>query len=386
MSSPRLRHARSAEIGWRERFTTAIGELRPLDPVRSIKMKLIVIIAATVAMFTVVTWVGIRFDFGVLRTFPVALISSLLITQVLARGMTRPLREMTAAAGAMSRGDYTTRVHTHSQDEVGQLAEAFNAMAGELDTLDSQRKEMVANVSHELRTPVAALRAQLENMADGVVPADAENLEATLTQLERLSRLITYLLDLSRLEAGAADLEVTAVAVRDLLAEATDQARVAADHHSRSLTWQVVVTPEDLQVRADPERLRQVLSNLLGNASRHSPAEGTIQVLARYDAAADDVVLDVVDEGEGIPEEDRATVFERFERGNSPTLHGGESTGGTGLGLAIARWAVALHGGTISIVDSESDRGTTIRVRLPASGPQPQSTSTPVVDLGRLEP
>ncbi|HLS24740.1 MAG TPA: HAMP domain-containing sensor histidine kinase [Beutenbergiaceae bacterium] len=367
--SSNLRHARSTEVGWRQRFTTALGELRPLDPVRSIKMKLIVIIAATVAMFTLVTWVGIRFDFGVLRTFPVALVCSLLITQFLARGMTRPLREMTAAARSMARGDYTTRVHTHSQDEVGQLAEAFNSMAQELHTLDTQRREMVANVSHELRTPVAALRAQLENMADGVVPADGATLAATLTQLERLSRLISYLLDLSRLEAGAADLDLTDVVVQDLLQEAADQARHAAEYHDRALRWTVVATPPDLRLHADAERLRQVLSNLLGNASRHSPEGGTVKLLARYEAASDEVVIDVVDEGEGIPEADRAKVFERFEQGNIPGQHGGAPTGGTGLGLAIARWAVGLHAGTINIADSAADRGTTVRVRLPAAGP-----------------
>lgn len=369
MTASPLRHARSNEVGWRERLTTAIAELRPLDPMRSIKMKLIVIIAATVAMYTLVTWVGIRFDFGVLRTFPVALVSSLLITQILARGMTKPLREMTAAAGAMSRGDYSTRVHTNSQDEVGQLAEAFNSMAGELDTLDSQRREMVANVSHELRTPVAALRAQLENMADGVVPADGPSLEATLTQLERLSRLITYLLDLSRLEAGAADLDLTDISVDRLLHDATTQARHAAEHHGRQLTWDVRTVPDDLSLRADPERLLQVLLNLLGNASRHSPAGGTIQLRAWYEAAVDEVILDVIDEGEGIPKADRVTVFERFERGNVPTPGRGETTGGTGLGLAIASWAVGLHGGTIAIVDSEQNLGTTVRVRLPACGP-----------------
>ena len=332
-------------------------------------MKLIVIIAATVAMFTFVTWAGIVFDFGVLRTFPVALLISLLITQFLARGMTRPLRDMTSAARAMARGDYSTRVHTNSQDEVGQLAEAFNSMAAELHTLDSQRREMVANVSHELRTPVAALRAQLENMADGVVPADGPALEATLSQLERLSRLITYLLDVSRLEAGAADLELAEVRVHDLLSDAADQARHAADHHGRPLTWRVVATPRDLHLRADAERLRQILSNLLGNASRHSPDHGTIQLLARYEAATDEVIIDVIDEGEGIPEADREKIFERFERGNAPTQRGGESTGGTGLGLAIARWAVGLHGGSITIADSDADRGTTVRVRLPSIGP-----------------
>ena len=119
MSTSSLRHARSTEVSWRQRFATALGELRPLDPMRSIKMKLIIIIAATVVMFTVVTWAGIRFDFGVLRTFPVALVSSLLITQFLARGMTRPLREMTAAARAMARGEYSSRVHTHRTVSAG---------------------------------------------------------------------------------------------------------------------------------------------------------------------------------------------------------------------------------------------------------------------------
>ena len=376
-----LRHARSTELGWGERIAIAIGELRPLDPVRSIKMKLIFIIAATVAMYTLVTWVGIRFGFGVLRTFPVALVSSSLITQILARGMTRPLRDMTAAAQAMSRGDYSQRVHTNSQDEVGQLAAAFNAMSRELDTLDAQRREMVANVSHELRTPVAALRAQMENMADGVVPADGPALEATLTQLERLSRLITYLLDLSRLEAGAADLELAKVSVHDLLTEASDQARHASDHLGRNLTWRVRVSPQELTLRADSERLRQVLSNLLGNASRHSPTGGRIDLSARYEAATDAVVIDVADQGEGIPESDRIKVFERFERGNRPMAHG-ESTGGTGLGLAIASWAVGLHGGTIAIVDSASEQGTTVQVRLPASGPPAPKPRT--LDTGEL--
>src|SRR5699024_11328006 len=133
--------------------------------------------------------------FGAWRPVPAALACSLVLTQIRARGMTRPLRGMTAAARAMARGDYSQRVHTDSQDEVGELAGAFNSMAQDLDMLETQRREMVANVSHELRTPVAALRAQLENLADGVVEPDPHELEAALEQVERLSRLIAYLLD-----------------------------------------------------------------------------------------------------------------------------------------------------------------------------------------------
>ena len=366
----RLRHARGA-VGWRDRLDGIYGDLRPLDPVRSIKMKLIVIIGATVALFTVVTWIGDRFEFGVLRTFPVALVCSLVLTQILARGMTRPLREMTSAAGAMARGDYSQRVHTDSQDEVGQLAAAFNSMAQDLDTLDAQRREMVANVSHELRTPVAALRAQLENLADGVVAPEPEALESALTQVERLSRLITYLLDLSRLEAGAADLDLSDLEVQPFLEDAAAQARPAAE---TGLHWHVSVEPANLRLRADAERLRQVIFNLLQNASRHSPPGGTIWLSARADKARAAVVIEVLDEGQGIPVADRQKVFERFERGNAPAQRGGQSTGGTGLGLAIARWAVTLHGGTIAVVDPPRGSGAMIRVTLPAAGPSRPTT------------
>ncbi|WP_241681231.1 HAMP domain-containing sensor histidine kinase [Pseudactinotalea terrae] len=364
---PRVRHARSDEPSWRNPFPDTMLDLRPLDPVRSLKGKLIVIIAATVTMYALITWLGDRLaDLGVLRMFPLALVCSLVVTQLLARGMTRPLREMTAAARAMARGDYSIRVDTNSKDEVGQLAAAFNSMAGDLDALDSQRREMVANVSHELRTPVAALRAQVENMADGVIEPDSEALEAALAQIERLSRLIAYLLDLSRLEAGATDLQVAPIAVDPFLRGITDDASRASARGD--LHWAVETKPADLRLVGDEERLRQVVSNLLDNASRHSPRGGTVTV--RTSATHGYVVIDVIDEGHGIPEAERDQVFGRFQRGNAPTQTGGTSTGGTGLGLAIARWAVGLHEGTIAVIDPPGGVGTRIRVRLPAHGPR----------------
>lgn len=337
-------------------------QFRPLDPVRSIKVKLIIIIGASVFFYMVIVWVGVRFDFGLLKTFPFALLGALVLTQILARGMTRPLRDMTAAARTMARGDYSIRVHTKSQDEVGQLAEAFNSMASDLSQLDTQRKEMVANVSHELRTPVAALRAQLENMADGVVEPDEEALQASLGQIERLSGLIDYLLDLSRLEAGAAALDVAVFHAHPFLEDVVAEARDAATE--RSLRWEVVVDPVSLRLRADSERLRQVLTNLLANAARHSPSGGRIRVSLTRGSEPGSVHIDVLDEGDGIPAADRDKVFARFERGNTHSLTG-RSTGGTGLGLAIARWAVELHHGSIVVLEPPSDRGTLIRVTLP---------------------
>lgn len=366
-----LRHARSADPSWRNPFPDTMFDLRPLDPVHSIKAKMIVIIAATVTMYMLVTWIGSRFGLGVLRTFPLALVCALVLTQILARGMTKPLREMTSAARSMARGDYSIRVTTNSQDEVGQLAAAFNSMAADLDALDSRRREMVANVSHELRTPVAALRAQVENMADGVVEPDSTALESALAQIERLSRLITYLLDLSRLEAGAAELHTTTIAVGDFLEENVEQAQRAGA--KPDLRYSVHTTPADLSLVGDEERLRQVVSNLLDNATRHSPAGGLVTLIAGTEH--DDITIDVIDQGGGIPEADRDTIFGRFARGNSPAQTGAVSTGGTGLGLAISRWAVGLHQGTIAVIDPPHGSGTCIRVRLPAQGPTAPPTS-----------
>ncbi|MEN0130713.1 MAG: ATP-binding protein [Brevundimonas sp.] len=342
-----------------------LPDVRPLDRFRSIKTKLGVLVAATVTLASFITWVGLSRHLGPTRTLPLAIVISLVVTQVLARGMTSPLREMTYAARQMASGDYSWRVRATSNDEVGQLAAAFNTMADDLQQADQFRRELVANVSHELRTPVTALQAQLENIVDGVDEADPATMATMLAQTERLGRLVAYLLDLSRLEAGDAPLEISKVRLADFLREAAEGAQLvgAAKH----LRFPVTVEPEDLTVPADPERLHQVVANLLHNAVRHSPADDEVRLVATR--IGPDVQIDVVDNGPGIAAAQRAHVFERFVRGNSPTATGQISTGGTGLGLAIVRWAVELHGGRIEVADTES--GCTMRVTLPASGAPP---------------
>ncbi|NTW38306.1 MAG: HAMP domain-containing protein [Cellulomonadaceae bacterium] len=342
-----------------------LPDVRPLDRFSSIKIKLGVLVAATVTLAAFLTWIGLYNHLGPTRTLPLAVLVSVGAVQLLARGMTSPLREMTAAARAMAAGDYSQRVTASSRDEVGQLASAFNTMAGDLEEADTLRRELVANVSHELRTPVAALRAQLENMVDGVSPADPAALEAALAQTERLGRLVTYLLDLSRLEAGAVGLEIAPVPLDAFLDEAAD----AAEHIAagKGLRIEVDVEPPTLTVPADAERLHQVVANLLQNAVRHSPTGGTVRLVAR--PGVDGVVLDVVDEGPGIAAADRERVFERFTRGNAPAKTGQVSTGGTGLGLAIVRWAVGLHGGTVRVADSIT--GCVMRVTLPTDRQRP---------------
>lgn len=350
---------------------------RPLDRFRSLKLKLGVLVAVTVTAAAFITWLGLRYELGPTRTFPLAIVSALVVTQVLAHGMTSPLREMTAAARAMARGDYSRRVTASSSDEVGELARAFNQMAHDLASVDTAHREIVANVSHELRTPVAALQAQLENLADGVVAPTPEALEGALRQTQRLGRLVGYLLDLSRVEAGVVGLELEEVSVRELVDETMAEAAAAASAAGRDVRWEVRVDPPELRFRVDRVRISQVLANLLDNAVQHTPPGTVVWVRASSAALRGEVVIDVVDSGAGIPPADRERVFERFQRGNSPALTGRTSTGGTGLGLAISRWAVTIHGGTIQVVDSLAGEGATVRMRLPVRGPRgPRTVGT----------
>ncbi|HEU5111115.1 MAG TPA: histidine kinase dimerization/phospho-acceptor domain-containing protein, partial [Micromonosporaceae bacterium] len=203
---------------------------RPLDPVRSIKLKLSIVVVAPGAVALGFFW----WQMGWLppKTTLIAVGLAVITSQLLAHGMTRPLREMTTAAGAMARGDYTRRVRATSRDEVGQLAAAFNQMSADLAAADLRRRELIANVSHELRTPISALRAVLENLVDGLTAPDPKTLRTALAQSERLSGLVTDLLDLSRIDAGASSLnrEVFSVAglLDDVVAEAAVNAAAAA--------------------------------------------------------------------------------------------------------------------------------------------------------------
>ncbi len=331
---------------------------RPLDPVHSLKAKLGVLVAVSVAVASLFVWYGLV-DLGwrPRYTLPVAVLLALVVTQVLARGMTSPLRSMTAAARAMARGDYSRRVPATSRDEVGELARAFNRMAGDLEAADRERRELVANVSHELRTPIAALQAILENLADGVARPDPETLRTALSQTERLGRLVRELLDLSRIDAGTEPLDRCELPVAPVVDAAVAEATMAG----RDVHFAVEVAPADASAWVDGARLHQVLANLLDNAARHSPPGGTVRVTARTDDAG--LHLEVADDGPGIDPADRDRVFDRFYRGSA------DGTGSTGLGLAIARWAVGLHGGRIALAPGDG-AGCRFVVDLPPAAPE----------------
>ncbi len=329
---------------------------RPLDRFGSIKLKLGIAIVVAVGVSSVVSFVGFRLGVPIWVRPMIAAAIALALVQVLAHGMTSPLREMAAAAGRMADGDWSQRVTDTSADEVGDLARAFNGMATELAMVDRMRRDLVANVSHELRTPISALQARLENLVDGVEEARPELLRSMLDQTERLGRLVSQLLDLSRLESGVVPLRrehLDAVSVLDAVA-------VEARLHSPGRQIDVDVTPPDLQVLADPDRIHQVLANLTANAIQFGPPARPVRLTAS--TAGDDVVLTVSDEGPGISEADADRIFERFYRADSARPG---TAGGAGLGLSIARWIVDLHDGQIS-ADPNRPAGCTMAVRLPS--------------------
>lgn len=331
--------------------------LRPLDRLPSIKVKLGVVIMAAVAVTVVVVDAGVRAGVSPVVSAMAAGCLSVAMIQLLARGMTSPLREMAAATRAMARGDYGRRVTATSRDEVGELARAFNAMAAELAEVERMRRDLVANVSHELRTPISALQAGLENLVDGVEPLGPEQLRTMLRQVERLGRLVAQLLDLSRLESGALPLQRRLFEVRPVLEDAVDESRLHAPHVEVS-----VEVDDGLVADGDPERVHQVVANLLENAVRHSPVGGRVEVRARPERGR--VAIEVCDEGPGIPEEEASRVFERFYRADTARS---SSHGGAGLGLAIARWIVDLHGGDIR-AERRAPTGCRVVVLLPGAG------------------
>ena len=312
-------------------------------------------IVVAVGVSSVVSFVGFRLGVPIWARPLIAAGIALALVQVLARGMTSPLREMAVAARRMADGDWSQRVSDTSADEVGELARAFNAMATDLAAVDRMRRDLVANVSHELRTPISALQARLENLVDGVEEARPELLRSMLDQTERLGRLVSQLLDLSRLESGVVPLRHELLDAASLL----DAVAIEARLHAPGRRIETDVRPTALKLRADADRMHQVLANLTANALQFGPTDRPVRLAAaRRDG---EVVVTVRDDGPGVAPADAERIFERFYRADAARPG---AAGGAGLGLSIARWIVELHDGSIS-VDRTTTGGCTMVVRLP---------------------
>ncbi|MBM6699479.1 HAMP domain-containing histidine kinase [Bifidobacterium pullorum subsp. saeculare] len=332
---------------------------RPLDSFASLKRELAVIIVLSSAIAFAMCWFLLKYGWSGWIAMPLTLVVALGITYWFSRGLTTPLRQMRDASEAMAEGDYSVRVEVDPgrADEIGQLARAFNQMAGELEHADQMRRDMVANVSHELRTPVSALQAMVENMADGVTDPTPANLESILDQTQHLGDLIAFLLDLSRMEAGAASLQIERFDLAEFLDDTVEPLELADGGHAHDIRLDV---PREVTLEGDRDRLRQLFTNVIANALKHSPDGTAVLIEAHEDEARGTIVTNVVNFGSQIAPEDRSAIFRRFVQGK----HGpGTESGGTGLGLSIARWAAQLHGGTVRVVDDE--RGADFEITLP---------------------
>lgn len=293
-----------------------------------------------------------------------AMVSALavLLGLLLVRQIVAPVRAVTAAAQRVAAGDLEQRVPVTTQDEIGQLARSFNQMADAL-ALDRQlRRHMIADIAHELRTPLSVIQGNLEAMLDGVLPAEPQEIASLHEETVLLARLIGDLRLLSLAEAGQIKLERTPTDLGALAGRLVDHLHVQAAANQVTLTADM--PPELPLVPADPDRLGQVLSNLLTNALRYTPPGGRITVRARghRDAGqAPTVVLQVTDTGSGIDPADLPYVFDRFYRADPSRTRTG---GGSGIGLALVKHLVEAHGGRVW-VESQVGQGATFSLALP---------------------
>jgi signal transduction histidine kinase len=307
--------------------------------------------------------------------------AALLLTLALSRRILGPIEALTAAARTMERGDLSRRVAVAGHDEIGELARAFNAMADGLARQERLRRNMVTDVAHELRTPLTNIRGYLEALRDGVALPETALLASLHDEALLLNHLVDDLQDLALAEAGQLRLEPRQVSLFEIADQAAGALRPALD--AKQLEFQIVLPADLPDLWADPERVGQVLRNLLNNAILHTPAGGSIKLCANQ-ATQDEgrttnddnalpssfvvrrssfVTLSVRDSGTGIAPEHLANVFDRFYRADRSRAR---ATGGAGLGLAIVKQLVEAHGGRVWAT-SVPGQGACISFTLPAA-------------------
>ena len=288
-----------------------------------------------------------------------AVIAAVVVSLAVAARISRPISTLADAARRIAGGHYAERVPTEEPGEIGELAASFNEMAGSLEATERRRLQLVGDVAHELRTPLATLDGYLEGLEDGVVEPSAETWQLLRGETRRLTRLVDDLSELWRAEARQLPLRTevvdAAALTRDIAGEFAPRAA------ARALAVTVDVT-DGLAVRADRDRLAQILANYLSNAIRYGPDGSGITIVGRRVGGS--VVLSVRDEGPGLTPEQQAHVFERFYRvdpSRSRTL------GGSGIGLAIVRALAEAMGGHASVASHGPGAGATFSVTLPAA-------------------
>ncbi len=263
------------------------------------------------------------------------------------RSAFRPLRQLTAAAGAVAEGDMTVQVEEKGDREIREVSGAFNSMTRKLRGVEEGRREFVANVSHELRTPITSIRGFAEGMADGVIPPEEQPkyLRLVADETTRMSKLVDDLLALSRLEREDAELERSVFDMNELLRRAVIQRM--DDLEKKKIEAACEPETDPCPVRADRDRIEQVVINLLDNAVKFTPEGGKIILSTAVNGQLAEIT--VRDNGPGVPEADREKIFDRFFTGDRAHTSGK----GTGLGLSICKRIMEMHGQTLKLLDTE---------------------------------
>jgi signal transduction histidine kinase len=347
---------------------------RPRRPLRA-RFDLVAGTAVGVILVTVLAAAELMFvsNHDALMVSAIVLAAALVAlraARVASAGVVREVGAIRDALVAVGAGERDTRVHAGAAAELRELAGAATRMVEQLreeerrrDAADAARRNLVASISHDLRTPLASLRLMLAAIEDGVVDDSTRDryLATMHTHVRALGSLVDDLFELSRLDAGNLEWSMRQVELSELVDETVAAMRAGAE--AKGVAVAADLQPLPRPARADPERLQRVLFNLLENAIRHTPADGSVTV--RAEPAGDWVEFEVEDTGAGIPLEDRERLFEPFVRGKTGVGDetDGERHAGAGLGLALSRAIVEAHGGQIWLADS--DTGTRVRFVIP---------------------
>lgn len=288
-----------------------------------------------------------------------ALLSAVVLSFLLTRRVLGPLHQIVRTSHRISSGDYTSRVRTESRDEIGELAAAFNNMAGSLERIEQLRRNMVSDVAHELRTPLTNIRGYLEALQDGVVSPTQETFALLLDDTLRLAHLVEGLLQLARADAARYSLSISEIDLPGLTARILKRFELMFNGKRLEVTSRM--GEDALRITADRDKVSQIIENLLKNALQYTPDGGKVSIGATKQGR--EVRFVVENSGPGIAEEDLPFIFERFYRGEKSRSRG---YGGTGIGLAIVKELVEAHGGKVG---AESRPGATvIWFTLPSRG------------------
>ena len=300
-----------------------------------------------------------------------AVFSAIIVSLFVARRVVTPIRQMKEVSQRIAAGRYQERVDIPGDDELGQLAHSFNQMAGALEQTEIMRRDLIANVAHELRTPLSSIKGYMEGLIDGVLPPEQTTYQQLYRETDRLQRLVNDLQELSRVEAGAFQLDRQPLALAELVGRVAHRLKVQFEE--KGITLMLKIQPGLPPVLADEDRINQVLLNLMGNALQYTPAGGTVTVTVErptaskklphgQDLAAPHLNITVADTGIGISPEHLPHLFTRFYRVDKSRSRAG---GRSGIGLTIAKHLVEAHGGHIWAESRGEHQGSLFGFSLP---------------------